>query len=137
LIAEDDAMMADALGNFLTDNGYEVCGVAATVAEGIKLGKRFKPELAILDIRLSAGGHGREIAAGLKSDRNLGVLYVTGYNDTLGGWGLTRADGHACLNKPFRPVDLLRSLTIVEQMVSTGMASQPFPSGFHMFENSL
>jgi hypothetical protein len=62
---------------------------------------------------------------------------VTGNNGVLGPWGLTKADGHASLGKPFRPADLLRALEIVEQIVSTGSASPPFPDGFHIFENSI
>jgi DNA-binding response OmpR family regulator len=63
MIAEDDLLMADMLEEVLVANGYEVCGIARTVEEGVELGDRCKPDLAILDIRLAEGGLGMDIAA--------------------------------------------------------------------------
>jgi two-component system, response regulator PdtaR len=56
MIAEDDLLMADMLEDVLVGGGYEVCGIARTVDEAVKLGKRHQPDLAILDIRLAGGG---------------------------------------------------------------------------------
>jgi two-component system, response regulator PdtaR len=67
MIAEDDLLMADMLEEVLVANGYEVCGIARTVEEGVELGDRCKPDLAILDIRLAEGGLGMDIAARLHS----------------------------------------------------------------------
>jgi signal transduction histidine kinase len=53
-----------------------------------------------------------------------------------GQMGLTKADGEACLGKPYRPEDVVRALKIVEQIVSTGEASQPFPKGFRVLNGS-
>ena len=41
--------------------------------------------------------------------------------------GLTKANGEALLSKPYRAEDVVRALEIVEQIVSTGEATQPFP----------
>ena len=65
LIAEDELMIADMLEEILVEHGYEVCGIARTVAEGIALGRLHKPDLAIIDLRLADGGFGTEIAAQL------------------------------------------------------------------------
>src|SRR5471030_165608 len=60
MIAEDDLLMADMLADVLIESGYEVCGIARTVEEGVELGERHKPDLALLDLRLAAGGLGTE-----------------------------------------------------------------------------
>jgi DNA-binding response OmpR family regulator len=65
LIAEDDLFMADMLEEVLVGAGFQVCGIARTVEEGVALGKRHKPDLALLDLRLAAGGLGPEIAGRL------------------------------------------------------------------------
>ena len=65
MIAEDDLLMADMLEEVLVQSGYEVCGIARTVEEGVELGDRHKPDLAILDIRLAEGGLGMDIAVRL------------------------------------------------------------------------
>jgi response regulator of citrate/malate metabolism len=65
LIAEDDLMIADMAEEILVSNGYEVCGIARTVAEAVALGRDNLPDLAILDMRLADGGLGTQIAAEL------------------------------------------------------------------------
>jgi two-component sensor histidine kinase/DNA-binding response OmpR family regulator len=133
MIAEDDLFMADMLEEVLVDGGYEVCGIARTVEQAIELGERHKPDLAVLDIRLAEGGYGMEIAARLKQQRPLGVLYASGQ---VGKMVLTKSDGDALLVKPYRPEDIVRALKIVEQIVSTGNASQRFPKGFSVLNGS-
>jgi DNA-binding response OmpR family regulator len=78
IIAEDDLFMADMLQEVLVDNGYEVCGIARTVQQGIELSERHKPDLAVLDVRLAEGGLGTEIAARLDRKGGVGILYATG-----------------------------------------------------------
>jgi DNA-binding response OmpR family regulator len=129
LIAEDDLMIADAAEAALIDSGYEVCGIARTVAEAVELGRIHKPDLAVIDMRLADGGLGNEIAAQLSSLGRLGVLYATG-NATL--VALTTADGDACLVKPYSSAALVRGLEIVTEIVATGKTSQPLPRGFQL-----
>jgi two-component sensor histidine kinase len=133
MIAEDDLLMADLLEDILVEAGYEVCGIARTVEEGIALSRAHKPDLAILDLRLANGGLGTDIAARLSSRNRPGILYATGNS---GRNGLTKADGEASLGKPYRPADVVRALKIVEQIVDTGDALRPFPKGFHVLERT-
>jgi DNA-binding response OmpR family regulator len=134
MIAEDDLMMADMLEDVLVAGGYEVCGIARTVEEGIELGDRCKPDLAVLDIRLAGGGLGTDIATRLHSRGGIGILYASGNSSQM---GLTKDDGEALLRKPYRPDDVVRALKIVEQIVNTSEASQPFPKGFSVLNSTL
>ena len=115
-------------------SGYEVCGIARTVKEAVVLDARHNPDLAVLDLRLADQGLGTEIAAQINRPGRPGILYATGNATQI---KLTRADGEACLSKPYRPADLVRALTIVEQLVSTGEASPPFPAGFQILEETI
>lgn len=127
LIAEDDLMIADMAEELLVNDGYEVCGIARTVAEAVALGFRHKPDLAVIDLRLADGELGTQVAAQLGGLDRLGVLYATG---NMAQVILTAANGHACLAKPYRGIDLLRSLKIVSELLATGTAVPPFPRGF-------
>ena len=98
MIAEDDLLMADLLEEVLVENGYDVCGIARTVAKAVELADRHKPDLAVLDIRLAEGGLGMDIAARVNR-QGMGILYATGNS---GRMGLTRANGEALLSKPYR-----------------------------------
>lgn len=71
LIAEDDLMIADLAEEILVDEGYEVCGIARTVAEAVILAHQHKP---VLDLRLADGGLGTEIAAQLRPLGRLGCF---------------------------------------------------------------
>jgi CheY-like chemotaxis protein len=133
LIAEDDLMIADMTEEVLVEHGYDVCGIARTVADAVALGRQHKPDLAVIDVRLADGGLGTEVAAQLDALGRLGVLYATGNMSYL---MLSVPKGDACISKPYRSVDLLRSLQIVADIVATGTASPPFPRGFQVLASA-
>jgi two-component system, response regulator PdtaR len=135
LIAEDELMTADLLEEVLTAGGYEVCGIARTVDEGVALAELNKPDLAVLDVRLAKGDRGPEIARRLqRSGGRLGILYATG--DDARTSTLTAADGEASIAKPYHPEDIVRALMIVREIVTAGTATPPFPSGFRLLPES-
>jgi hypothetical protein len=61
-----------------------------------------------------------------------GILYATG---NISQVKLTDADGDACLAKPYRIADLIRSLELVSEIVATGTASPPYPRGFQVLRS--
>ena len=134
LIAEDDLMIADMTEEMLVECGYEVCGIARTVAEAVALARLHKPDLALVDLRLGDDELGTEVAAQLVPRGKLGILYATG---NISQVVLSLADGHACLSKPYRAADLLRSLEIVSEIVDTGAAFPPFPRGLQILHPSI
>jgi CheY-like chemotaxis protein len=133
LIVEDDLMIADMAEEMLVEQGYEVCGIARTVAEAVALCRLHEPDLAVIDLRLAEGDLGTEIAAQLGGLGTLGILYATSCVSQV---MQTAADGHACLAKPYRSADLVRSLEIVAEIVATGTASPPIPRGFQVLPSA-
>jgi DNA-binding response OmpR family regulator len=127
IITEDDLMIADLLKDVIAEADYDVCGIARTVPEAVDLVERHRPDLAVVDMRLADGGMGTDLIARLDKEARPGVLYTTGIADEN---TLTAANGEGCLRKPFRPDDLLRALKIIEQIVTSGFATPPFPAGF-------
>jgi DNA-binding response OmpR family regulator len=134
LIAEDELMIADLLEEALVASGYEVCGIARTVSEGVALGELHKPDLAVLDVRLAKGGRGPEIAQRLNSKSKFGVLYATGDDARLSA--LTIADGEAAITKPYLIADVVRALALVREIATSGTATPPFPSGFRLLSEA-
>jgi DNA-binding response OmpR family regulator len=131
LIVEDDLMIADMVELALIEHGYEVCGVACNVTDALALVRQHNPDLAIIDLRLADGELGTEVVAKLGGLGSLGVLYATGNKSKLSG-----VDGHACISKPYRDIDLVRGLEIVAEIMATGTASPPFPRGFEVLTRS-
>jgi DNA-binding response OmpR family regulator len=133
MIAEDDLVMADMLEETLLASGYEVCGVAHTVEQAVELGENYKPDLAVLNIRLAEGGLGTDISALLRRQGDMGVLYASG---DVGRLVLTRADGKALIVKPYRSEDIIRALRIVEQIVGINDALRSLPKGFSILNDA-
>jgi DNA-binding response OmpR family regulator len=129
LIAEDDLQIADMIEETLVENGYDVCGIATTVAAAVALIHLRKPDLAVIDVRLADGGLGTEIAAQLGGLGKLGVLYATGNRTQV---ALSAVNGHASITKPYRDTDLLRGLQLVSEILASGKASPPYPRGFQV-----
>lgn len=134
LIVEDNLMIADQVEACLLKNGYNVCGIASDVFRGLALYQLHKPDLVILDLRLAHGDLGTQMAAQLPASDKVGILYVTGSGCEI---TLTNNDGHACLNKPYVVADLLKSVSLVFNLVDTGQATPPFPAGFHLLNPTL
>jgi two-component sensor histidine kinase/DNA-binding response OmpR family regulator len=126
LVAEDDLMIADMIEEALIDAGYGVCGIARTVPEAVRFGQQHRPDLAIIDMKLADGGLGTEIVSQLADGPRMGVLYATGNSALIGA----QAEGDAYIAKPYLNADLMRALKLVEQIVSDGFATPPFPHGF-------
>lgn len=129
LIAEDDLMIADILEEALAEAGYDVCGIARTVADALALGLACRPDLAVLDIRLAHDGLGTAVAAGLRAMGRIGILFATGSLDGVpaGGGG-----GDASIGKPYRASEVVAGLRLVREVMETGAASPPFPHNFRL-----
>jgi DNA-binding response OmpR family regulator len=127
LIVEDDLMLADFAEEILVEHGYEISGIARTVADAIVLARRSRPDLVILDLRLAEGGLGTEVASQLPPLGRPGILYVTGNMSQV-----ALVHGDACLAKPYRSADLVRGLEVVAEIIATGKAQPPFPRGFQL-----
>jgi DNA-binding NtrC family response regulator len=132
LIVEDDFMIADCLEEILTAAGFSVCGIASTTAEAIALGERCNPDLGVIDLRLSEGGFGTDVAAALHARGGFGVLYASGNPDHP----LFRsATGEGLIDKPYTSVAVVAALKIVREQMS-GLPLSAFPQGFRLLHNA-
>ena len=102
LIVEDDPFIAMDLEDAFIEAGYDVCGLAGSVAEGLERIETCRPEVATLDYHL-----GREtsdaIARALEA-RSIPYCYVSGNAGELEN---PRAP---VIVKPVAPATVLRTL---------------------------
>lgn len=131
LIVEDDHVIANLLEEILVDAGYQVCGIASTVAEAIKIGERHTPDLGVIDLCLRNGGCGTGIAAALRRRGPIGVLYATG---SPGHPCLARAEGEGCIAKPYSACDVVSALRVVRERMFNQSLSV-FPHGFKLLRS--
>ena len=106
LIVEDDPFIAMDLEDAFRDAGYEVCGMAGTVAEGLRRIEDDPPGVATLDYHL--GRETSEPIADALDERRIPYCFVSGNADKLKD---TMGDtGAPVISKPVAPGTVLRTL---------------------------
>ena len=123
LIVDDDMDLTKALQVTLESKQYRVVAANSKI-EGMEKIKSEKPDLAILDVMMSAWQDGFEMAREIKSDpdsENICILMLTGVKDKTGiNFKSTAGDPTWCpvdgfLDKPVEPEILLAE---VEKLLS-------------------
>jgi len=77
LIVEDEILIALELESLLQDFGHEVVGIAASSNDALSLGRDLKPDLAFVDIHLSDGPTGVDVARHLAAEHQITVIFMT------------------------------------------------------------
>ncbi|WP_433830281.1 sigma-54-dependent transcriptional regulator [Flavobacterium anhuiense] len=111
LIVEDEFIVANDLKIMLQKAGYQVVGIAASVAQALKLIEEKKPDWILLDIILKGNLTGIDLAWELR-EMNLPFLYISANTNqsTLEAVKATHPYGFTV--KPFREKDLVVMLDI-------------------------
>ncbi|MBL0728543.1 PAS domain S-box protein [Piscinibacter sp. HJYY11] len=102
LIVEDEAVVALDLKMQLEDLGYTVVGIADDAEQAVALATKHRPSLALMDIQLKGSVDGVEVAAQLRRQMDLPVIFLTSFSDAQ---TVRRAAGTApygYLTKPFQ-----------------------------------
>jgi two-component system, response regulator PdtaR len=76
LIVEDEILIALELESLLQDAGHEVVGMAASFEDAVEASQRRRPDLAFVDIHLTDGPTGVDVARRLSRD-GIAVLFMT------------------------------------------------------------
>jgi len=106
LVVEDDAVIRSALEVALRGEGYEL----RAEPDGVRLeqvAREFRPDLAVLDVRLPVGPDGYTMARLLRRASGLPILFLTAadsVDDRLAGF---QAGADDYLVKPFSMAELL------------------------------
>lgn len=111
LIVEDEFLIADDLRAILEQAGYQVIGVAESVAEAQALIARQTPTIVLLDIFLVGEQTGIDLAQWL-SEQDIPFVFLSANltDSLLEAAKVTQPYGF--LNKPFRENDVLTTLDI-------------------------
>ncbi|HEU4967722.1 response regulator [Sphingomonas sp.] len=126
LIVEDEPLIAFDTEHVLTEGGYQVVGTVDSVEAALEVIASKKLDLALVDLGLTDGGNGVEVAAAARR-AGLQVLFVTG-RCPKGGESL----GIGCLEKPFTPKDLRGAIEAIETLLARGSVKKA-PPGLHLY----
>jgi CheY-like chemotaxis protein len=106
LIVEDEIILAKSLEMYLSDLGYEICGLVANGQKSLKIVEDKKPDIVLMDINLYGEIDGIEAAKRIKTLFSIPIVFMTGYEDeeTMERANCVEHSGY--LIKPVEPEDL-------------------------------
>jgi DNA-binding response OmpR family regulator len=113
LIVEDDPFIAMHLEGVLSEAGCDICGVAGSESEALRMGEETRPSFAVVDVRLSPGD-GRVVARTLHRDYDTAVLMATA--DSLEVDNLAATGALGCLPKPYSVDDVPAALKAIWEL---------------------
>lgn len=111
LIVEDEGLIAHDVELIVRNAGYEVCGLASTGEESIRLAEETQPDLILMDIVLRGPMDGVEAAEKIRQRSNVPIIYLTAHTDenTLRRAKFTQPVGYT-----LKPVEQKELVTVVE-----------------------
>ncbi|HQP50031.1 MAG TPA: response regulator [Spirochaetota bacterium] len=110
LIIEDEVFIGLSLEAELSRAGYDITGIAATGDEAIKKAAETVPDILLMDIHLAGDMDGLEAAKTIRENRDIPVIFMSGYADEI---IQVRADSFnpiAFLIKPVKMQQLIQIL---------------------------
>lgn len=112
LIVEDEAVVACDLQEELQALGYVVVGIADNAVDALTLAHSQRPRLVLMDIMLKGDVDGIQVAARLRHELSIPVIFLTSFSDaeTVGRAALEGAYGY--LTKPFQIKELRAGIEI-------------------------
>lgn len=122
LIVEDDFFTAIQNQTALEETGYEVVGMAGSFEEAVRIAGAERPDLVVMDIRLTGAKDGIDAAREIMEKFGIPCLFVSAYTD----------DATRSRAAPARPLGWLTKPFTVNQLVECVRAAAdqlPKPKG--------
>ena len=112
MVVEDEMIIAAKVAMFLSELGYEVTGILPGAEEAIAHMAHHQPDLALLDIQLGGPMDGIDLGKQLGASHHLPVIFLTANADDKTFERAKQAQPFAFLQKPFRKMELQRTLEL-------------------------
>ena len=112
LIVEDEVVIAEHLKLLLNKSGYKEVAIADSLIGTMVVLEEFKPELALLDVRLNGKMEGIEVAKYLNNHHPIPYLYITAHSDEAVLSSILETKPSAYISKPFKSPDVLAAVNI-------------------------
>jgi len=112
LIVEDEALIAEELRERLSRLGFTVIAAVGSGEEGVEIATRERPDLVLMDIRLSGQKDGVQAAKEIREQVDVPIVYLTAHSDRLTVERANRTDHDGFILKPFVRRELQSTIAI-------------------------
>lgn len=129
LIVEDEILLATELGFLVQESGCRDVGHAMSSNEAVQLANDLRPDLALVDVHLSDGPTGVEVARSIVQDCGGVVLFMTANVKRLPA---DFAGACGVIGKPYSEIGVKRALIFLESCLRNGVAPGLPPLGFEL-----
>lgn len=113
LIVEDELLIAFDIKQILSEEGFESIVTVSSVEKAIEVIEEVNPILVVIDIKLNQDKDGVDLGQYLLQKDNIPYIYLTSYADKLTVERVNHTRPHGYIVKPFKPVDLATTVSIV------------------------
>lgn len=129
LIVEDEALLAMEMESLIQDAGHEVAGWATSARKARELAEKSEADVALVDIHLSDGPTGVEVAEYIATNHDSMVVFLTANpsrvpHDFSGALGV--------ISKPYTVHGLNAALQFIEEGVRRPPPERSIPIGFEL-----
>jgi diguanylate cyclase (GGDEF)-like protein len=121
LVVEDQRIVSRDICETLQEMGYVVCATARSSEEALDCSATHRPDLVLMDIRLSGQVDGVEVASELKRRHRIPVVFLTGNTDEETLERAVRAEPDGYLSKPFTRATLRSAIEVAIQRHGVGV----------------
>jgi DNA-binding response OmpR family regulator len=101
LIIEDETLIAEELRERLSRLGFTVIASVSSGEEGIEIATRDRPDLILVDIRLSGVKDGVQAAREIREQIDVPIVYLTAHSDRGTVERANKTDHDGFILKPF------------------------------------
>ncbi|RXF69620.1 response regulator [Hansschlegelia zhihuaiae] len=129
LIVEDEVVVAAEIEVLVAEAGMAAVGVAIDCDEALEMLERERPDLVLLDVHLSDGPTGVEIARRAAATHGTAVLFMTANRRRLPE---DFAGGVGTVAKPYTEWGMRAALRFVSDCLKAGEATRPAPSSLEL-----
>jgi DNA-binding NarL/FixJ family response regulator len=119
LIVEDEWLIAMDLAETLRQTGHEVVGLAVDAEEAVAIARESKPDLALMDLRLSNGSSGADAAERLWREAGVRCIFVSANLDGQTVASLRPLEPLGFVAKPILPARLRQAMGLAEIALAT------------------
>ncbi|MCP4575352.1 MAG: response regulator transcription factor [Deltaproteobacteria bacterium] len=112
LIADNELALAAKLESFLLEKGYDMVGIAVSGRQAVSMALDMKPDLVLMEIKLTGEMDGITAAKKIKSLMDTPIVFVTWYGDEKNIEKAGHAHPGGYVLKPYRPSQVQAAIEI-------------------------